>query len=118
MQLFPVGQHAITRTRLTHSLEVAEIAVQIVSWLNNNGESDYLNTYPLDRDLVATAALAHDLGHPPFGHSGEEALNERMKQRAFEGNAQTLRILSVLEQRYDGKNIAAIIDGSCWVPGW
>lgn len=110
MQLFPVGQHAIARTRLTHSLEVAEIAVRIVAWLNNNGKSDYLKTYPIDRDLVATAALAHDLGHPPFGHSGEEALNERMRRRAFEGNAQTLRILTVLEQRHDGRSIEAIIN--------
>ena len=108
MQLFPVGQHAITRTRLTHSLEVAEIAVRIVAWLNKNGKSLYLLEHPIDRDLVATVALAHDLGHPPFGHSGEETLNERMNRRAFEGNAQTLRILTVLEQRHDGRSIEAI----------
>ncbi|MGF7213702.1 dGTPase [Skermanella aerolata] len=112
MQLFPVGYNSITRTRLTHSLEVAEIAIRISSWLNNN--HDYFqnepdekgrHSYLIDRDLVAAAAISHDLGHPPFGHSGENALNGLMGIEPFEGNAQTLRILARLEQRLDSKTL-------------
>jgi len=77
------------RTRLTHTIEVAQIARAIARVLNVN------------EDLVEAVALAHDLGHTPFGHSGEDALRERMKQHGgFEHNIHGLRVVDVLERRY------------------
>jgi dGTPase len=85
------------RTRLTHSLEVAQIARSVARELM------------LDEDLTEALALAHDLGHPPFGHAGEDALNTRMKPYGgFDHNAQTLRVVTRLETRYaafDGLNL-------------
>ncbi len=97
-QLFPSAESDFFRNRLTHSLEVPQIAKSIASRLNI--VCDYLQHHPIDLDIVETAALAHDLGHPPFGHNGERALNECMRDRGgFEGNAQTLRILAKLEKK-------------------
>ena len=85
------------RTRLTHSLEVAQIARAIARSLR------------LNEDLVEAIALAHDLGHTPFGHAGQEALNECMREHGgFEHNLQSLRVVDYLEQRYaefDGLNL-------------
>jgi dGTPase len=85
------------RTRLTHSLEVAQIARSIA------------RHFALDEDLTEAIALAHDLGHTPFGHAGQEALNQCMHQHGgFEHNAQSLRVVDLLEQRYvafDGLNL-------------
>lgn len=97
-QLFPGSESDFFRNRLTHSLEVAQIAKSIA--LRINSEHEYFLEYPIDLDLIETAALAHDLGHPPFGHNGEKALDERMRDKGgFEGNAQTLRILARLEKK-------------------
>lgn len=77
------------RTRLTHTLEVAQISRTIARQLG------------LNEDLTEASALAHDLGHPPFGHAGEEALNECMKDHGgFEHNRHGLRIVTTLEHRY------------------
>jgi len=97
-QLFPCYESDFFRNRLTHSLEVSQIAKGIVEQINSTHQ--YFKKNPIDRDLVETAALAHDLGHPPFGHNGEKALDDMMKEYGgFEGNAQTLRILTKLEKK-------------------
>lgn len=97
-QLYPGHESDFFRNRLTHSLEVAQIAKGIAQRLN--AENPFLRDNPIDCDLVEFAALAHDLGHPPFGHNGEHALDNCMKKwGGFEGNAQTLRILSVVEKK-------------------
>ena len=77
------------RTRLTHSMEVAQIARSIARYLE------------LNEDLAETLSLAHDLGHPPFGHAGEDSLNECMEDYGgFDHNLQTLRVVMFLENKY------------------
>ncbi|HTV54437.1 MAG TPA: dNTP triphosphohydrolase, partial [Terriglobia bacterium] len=78
------------RTRLTHTLEVAQISRTIAEGLN------------LNRDLVEALALVHDVGHPPFGHAGEDTLNRLMKRHSdrFEHNLHALRIVEQFEQKY------------------
>jgi dGTPase len=97
-QLFPGDESDFFRNRLTHSLEVAQIAKGIALQLNS--EVSEFQKSPIDTDLVELAALAHDLGHPPFGHNGESALDDCMKKfGGFEGNAQTLRLLARVEKK-------------------
>ena len=88
-QVFVAHTGDYYRTRLTHSLEVSQIARTVARMLN------------IDEDLSEVLALAHDLGHPPFAHSGEDVLDKCMKNYdGFDHNAQTLRILTTLEERY------------------
>lgn len=91
---FLIGEYDFYRTRLTHSLEVAQIGRSICDWLAKNSpllSQDFF----IDADLVEAACLAHDLGHPPFGHTGEKVLHDLMQPYGgFEGNAQTLRLLT------------------------
>jgi dGTPase len=93
--LFDEGDHY--RTRLTHTIEVAQIARALARALD------------LNEDLAEALALAHDLGHPPFGHAGERALSEAMREHGgFDHNAQSLRVVTLLERRYprfDGLNL-------------
>ena len=90
-QVFVNHEGDFYRTRLTHSIEVAQIARSIARALN------------LNEDLTEALALAHDLGHPPFGHAGEDALNIAMKPfGGFDHNAQSLRVVTLLESRYAG----------------
>lgn len=99
-QIFGVGEGDFFRTRLTHSMEAAQIGKGLVLFLNR---LPLLKDAPLASELVEAACLAHDLGHPPFGHNGEAALQVCMKGAGgFEGNAQNLRILTRLEPKRDG----------------
>ena len=96
-QVFVNHEGDLFRTRLTHSLEVAQIARSIARNLG------------LNEDLTEAISLAHDLGHTPFGHAGQDALDDRMKPHGgFEHNLQSLRVVDLLEERYgafDGLNL-------------
>ncbi len=90
-QVFVFHEGDYFRTRLTHSIEVAQIARAIARRLR------------LDEDLAEALALAHDLGHPPFGHAGEDALDSQMRPHGgFDHNAQSLKVVTRLETRYGG----------------
>ena len=97
-QIFPGLESDFLRNRLTHSMEVADIGKSVA--LRVNDFSEWSGIEPINLDLVEFACLAHDLGHPPFGHVGERALNDCMLQFGkFEGNAQTFRILARIEKK-------------------
>lgn len=99
-QVFPGNDSDFFRTRLTHSLEVAQIAKSIAIRLNATHDFFKVEERNINSEIVEFAALAHDLGHPPFGHNGEEALHEKMNQDGgFEGNAQTIHILTKVEKK-------------------
>ncbi|MCY2929575.1 MAG: deoxyguanosinetriphosphate triphosphohydrolase [Planctomycetota bacterium] len=100
-QVFVPHEHDHFRTRMTHTLEVAQVARTLARALRAN------------EDLAETVALAHDLGHPPFGHGGEKVLDERMAGHGgFEHNRQSLRIVDVLEHPYPafrGLNLTHVV---------
>ena len=94
-QIMAIGVNDFYRTRLTHSLEVSQIGSGLLRHLKRH-YSDFSH-FP-STSLIETLCLAHDIGHPPFGHGGEIALNYLMREHGgFEGNAQTLRIVTKLE---------------------
>ena len=94
-QVFWSGEYDFYRTRLTHSLEVAQIGKSICHWLRSRPDGPLEEDFFIDPDLVEAVCLSHDLGHPPFGHAGERTLNHLMRGHGgFEGNAQTLRLLT------------------------
>lgn len=96
-QILGIGQNDFYRTRLTHSLEAAQIGTGLVSQLRLKCPARLQTMLP-DDSLMEALCLAHDLGHPPFGHGGETALNYKMLAAGgFEGNGQTLRIVAKLE---------------------
>jgi dGTPase len=106
-QVFTGARGDYHRTRLTHTLEVASIARTLARALR------------LNEDLVEALALAHDLGHPPFGHSGEDVLDECLRDAGgFDHNAQALRIVELLENRYPefpGLNLSReVLDGQAY----
>lgn len=101
-QVLGIGEGDFHRTRLTHSMEVAQLARGIVRFLSEQNGAKWHIHLP-GANLIESIGLAHDLGHPPFGHGGEIALNFVMKDAGgFEGNGQTIRILSRLEAHTEG----------------
>ncbi|MBH5316528.1 dNTP triphosphohydrolase [Paenibacillus sp. GSMTC-2017] len=117
-QVFGAGSGDYYRTRLTHSLEVSQIAREVARRLNKTYPFLATNEHPglkIVPEVVECASLAHDLGHPPFGHKGEHVLDEILRKGyglPYEGNAQNFRILMFLEKRAGsdrGLNLSAAV---------
>ena len=114
-QVFWSGEYDFYRTRLTHSLEVAQIGKSISAWLLRQPGSLLSDAFHIDPDLIEAICLSHDLGHPPFGHAGERTLNHLLAENGgFEGNAQTLRLLTerIFSAKHTGMDPSrAFLDG-------
>ncbi len=97
-QVFPISESDFSRDRLTHTLEVSDIGNSITNLINKKYLED---NEQIDLNIIRLACYAHDIGHAPFGHVGEHTLDDLMKEhkKRFEGNAQTIRILTVLEKK-------------------
>ena len=103
-QVFAPSESDFYRTRLTHSLEVAQI-----------GKGLALQSRGADVDLVESACLVHDIGHPPFGHAGESELKRLMETHGgFEANAQNLRVLAHLERSVDYEGLIVVPGHDRW----
>ena len=109
-QLFPSQESDFFRNRLTHSLEVAQIARSIAhKFITRNPKCDFI-----EPDVCEVAGLIHDIGHPPFGHNGEKALDDCMKDcGGFEGNAQTLHIILRTEKKEKPSELFDISGNDC-----
>lgn len=110
MQINGIKSDAFYRNRLTHSLEVAQIAVSIATLLSNECSTEEIPMYKNDIFLLQAAALAHDIGHPAFGHKGERVLDEIAKEYGlrFEGNAQNFKLLRRIDCKdpnFNGLNL-------------
>jgi dGTPase len=106
-QVLGLGESDFYRTRLTHSIEVAQIASGVADFLRDKYKNDEdINKYIPTQNLIEAIALAHDIGHPPFGHGGEYALNYLMRDDGgFEGNAQNIRICTRLGEYSDANGL-------------
>lgn len=97
-QVMGSGQSDFYRTRLTHSLEASQIGSGIIAQIRSKYPQQSVELFPADDSLIESLCLAHDIGHPPFGHGGEVALHYMMRDHGgFEGNGQTFRIVAHLE---------------------
>jgi len=116
-QVFLPGEYDFYRTRLTHSIEVAQIGRSICTFINRSSKELNENDFYIDPKLVEAVCLTHDIGHPPFGHAGERKLNQLLKKYGgFEGNAQTLHeitenIYSTINRRKGFNPTRAYLDG-------
>lgn len=103
MQVLFIGDSDYYRTRLTHSLEVMQIGRGILNHIKKSDISTEIKSFLPSTHLIESICLAHDLGHPPFGHAGEKALHKKMENHGgFEGNAQTFRIITKLGEFSNG----------------
>ncbi len=100
------GEGDVFHNRLTHSLKVAQVGRRLAERLSKDYEDEVESWGGLDPDVVETAGLAHDLGHPPFGHDGEEVICQSVDGGGgdgFEGNAQSFRIVTRLAAHTDNR---------------
>jgi dGTPase len=109
-QVMGIGEGDFHRTRLTHSLEVNQIGVGLFKGIKKREDIEcpkLLEPFLKNGDpVIAAACYGHDLGHPPFGHGGERALHSEMRDYGgFEGNAQTIRLITKLEKYYENEGI-------------
>ena len=113
-QVASAGEGDVFHNRLTHSLKVAQVGRRLAEWLSKDYEDEVESWGGLDPDVVETASLAHDLGHPPFGHDGEEVICQSVDAgdcEGFEGNAQSFRIVTRLAAHADNNVDPAVEEG-------
>ena len=110
-QIVRTGESDVFHTRLTHSIKVAQVGRRLSERLLND-QPDECKVFRVEPEVVEAACLAHDLGHPPFGHIGESQLDKLLEEQedrdGFEGNAQSFRVLTKLAVRFedvDGLNL-------------